>query len=215
MSSTTAVWPLKSGIRSGSRPRSLVGMTAKAPPPLASQLTARYSGLAWQVRLHPICGGFSSLLRGSSPTHFLISSHCHNIVPKVRKDLPRWILGLRTLRVGRPKTCLYFDERTKRPAMAQGERRREDLIVKHVGGLQVLRSSIEEVVETLTDQELVLGLVRDFSHNLSLLWRSLGNLGKCQGRRVATRVKRVVRQEASLFKVSRIDSVEIDLECST
>lgn len=48
VSSTTAVWPLKSGIRSGSLPLSLVGITANAPPPLASQLTAMYSGLAWQ-----------------------------------------------------------------------------------------------------------------------------------------------------------------------
>ena len=50
VSSTTAVCPRKSGIRSGSLPFSLVGMTANAPPPLASQLTAMYSGLACPVR---------------------------------------------------------------------------------------------------------------------------------------------------------------------
>jgi hypothetical protein len=46
VSNTTAVWPLNSGNRSGSLPLSLTGRTAKAPPPLASQFTAMYSGLA-------------------------------------------------------------------------------------------------------------------------------------------------------------------------
>jgi len=45
VSSTGAVWPLNNGICSGKRPFSLSGITANAPPPLASQLTARYSGL--------------------------------------------------------------------------------------------------------------------------------------------------------------------------
>jgi hypothetical protein len=56
VSNTTAVWPLNSGMRSGSRPLSLIGMTANAPPPLASQLTAMYSGLACtlcQIPLSP------------------------------------------------------------------------------------------------------------------------------------------------------------------
>lgn len=39
VSNTTAVCPLNSGICSGNRPFSLMGTTAKAPPPLASQLT--------------------------------------------------------------------------------------------------------------------------------------------------------------------------------
>lgn len=42
VSKTTALCPLKSGNWSGSRPFSFNGMTAKAPPPLASQLTERY-----------------------------------------------------------------------------------------------------------------------------------------------------------------------------
>ena len=46
VSSTEAVCPRKSGIWSGSFPRSLTGMTANAPPPLDSQLTERYSGFA-------------------------------------------------------------------------------------------------------------------------------------------------------------------------
>lgn len=46
VSRTAAVCPRKRGISSGARPFSLMGMTAKAPPPLASQLTEMYSGLA-------------------------------------------------------------------------------------------------------------------------------------------------------------------------
>jgi hypothetical protein len=46
VSRTAAVCPRKRGICSGTRPFSLRGMTAKAPPPLASQLTERYSGFA-------------------------------------------------------------------------------------------------------------------------------------------------------------------------
>jgi hypothetical protein len=47
VSRTAAVCPRKRGIWSGARPRSLRGMTANAPPPLDSQLTAMYSGLAY------------------------------------------------------------------------------------------------------------------------------------------------------------------------
>lgn len=47
VSSTTAVCPLNSGIFSGTLPVSSTGMTANAPPPLASQLTAMYSGFAY------------------------------------------------------------------------------------------------------------------------------------------------------------------------
>ena len=39
VSNTAAVCPLNNGICSGNRPFSLIGITAKAPPPLASQLT--------------------------------------------------------------------------------------------------------------------------------------------------------------------------------
>lgn len=46
VSVTVAVWPRKRGMTSGTLPLSFTGMTAKAPPPLASQLTERYSGLA-------------------------------------------------------------------------------------------------------------------------------------------------------------------------
>jgi hypothetical protein len=47
VSSTGPVWPRKRGIISGRRPFSLIGMTAKAPPPLASQLTEMYWGFAY------------------------------------------------------------------------------------------------------------------------------------------------------------------------
>lgn len=47
MSSTTAVCPRNRGMRSGSFPRSLRGMTPNAPPPPDSQLMARYFGLTW------------------------------------------------------------------------------------------------------------------------------------------------------------------------
>lgn len=47
VSRTAAVWPRKRGSLSGSLPRSSTGMTAKAPPPPASQLTAIYFGFAF------------------------------------------------------------------------------------------------------------------------------------------------------------------------
>jgi hypothetical protein len=53
VSSTAAVCPRKRGRRSGRRPRSLTGMTANAPPPLASQLTEMYSGLAYSLSDSP------------------------------------------------------------------------------------------------------------------------------------------------------------------
>lgn len=46
VSNTTAVCPLNRGNCSGNRPFSFIGMTANAPPPLASQLTEMYCGLA-------------------------------------------------------------------------------------------------------------------------------------------------------------------------
>lgn len=45
VSSTAAVCPLNNGMTSGNLPLSSKGMTAKAPPPEASQLTLKYSGL--------------------------------------------------------------------------------------------------------------------------------------------------------------------------
>ena len=51
VSSTAAVCPRKRGIWSGSLPFSFRGMTAKAPPPEASQLTDRYSGLTCIVSM--------------------------------------------------------------------------------------------------------------------------------------------------------------------
>lgn len=45
VSKTGAVCPRNSGICSGNLPFSFKGITANAPPPLASQLTERYSGL--------------------------------------------------------------------------------------------------------------------------------------------------------------------------
>jgi hypothetical protein len=49
VSSTAAVCPRNSGIGSGSLPFSSSGITANAPPPLASQLTATYFGLALMI----------------------------------------------------------------------------------------------------------------------------------------------------------------------
>lgn len=49
VSKTADVWPLNKGILSGSLPVSARGITAKAPPPLASQLTERYFGFTWRV----------------------------------------------------------------------------------------------------------------------------------------------------------------------
>lgn len=46
VSNTAAVCPRNSGRVSGRRPFSSMGMTANAPPPLASQLTEMYSGFA-------------------------------------------------------------------------------------------------------------------------------------------------------------------------
>ena len=52
VSRTVAVWPLNSGIWSGSFPFSPSGMTAKEPPPPASQLTERYFGLTYMAQAH-------------------------------------------------------------------------------------------------------------------------------------------------------------------
>lgn len=54
VSRTEAVCPRNSGIWSGTFPRSLRGMTANAPPPDASQLTERYSGLTYSDSQPPL-----------------------------------------------------------------------------------------------------------------------------------------------------------------
>jgi hypothetical protein len=56
VSNTAAVCPRNNGICSGRRPLSFNGMTANAPPPLASQFTDRYSGLAYHHHVSFNCG---------------------------------------------------------------------------------------------------------------------------------------------------------------
>lgn len=67
VSNTGPVCPRNSGICSGNRPFSFTGITAKAPPPLASQLTERYSGLAWPTSVspmfHQVCGSYLDQIR--------------------------------------------------------------------------------------------------------------------------------------------------------
>lgn len=53
VSRTVAVCPRKRGKRSGSLPLCSSGITAKAPPPPASQLTDKYLGLTCPVL---VCG---------------------------------------------------------------------------------------------------------------------------------------------------------------
>lgn len=123
VSSTTAVCPLKRGILSGTLPRSSTGITAKAPPPLASQFTEIYSGLAlsssedgeadiegdcsylYQVRVPGIPGDPEVVV-----TLFLPMSAPLRIKLGLGETRP-------TFRVGRPNTWRYFDDRTNRPAM--------------------------------------------------------------------------------------------------
>ena len=84
VSKTTAVCPLNKGNCSGNRLFSMIGMTANAPPPLASQLTEIYCGFAFDtIRPYPL---YSSAcvppLRGSYPRHFWISVCYRSIVPE-------------------------------------------------------------------------------------------------------------------------------------
>ena len=80
VSNTGPVCPRNSGICSGSRPFSLTGITANAPPPLASQLTERYSGLAWPAAV-------SSVFSAPSLDCILIA-HLHQIrVPRIATDM--------------------------------------------------------------------------------------------------------------------------------
>lgn len=126
VSSTTAVCPLNNGILSGTLPLSSTGMTANAPPPLASQLTEIYSGFAWtrQTIVSELVGhrvelayldqiGVPCVPRHSEVVIALFLS-CIRLV--LGKGLGRGFKN-HTLRVGRPKTWRYLDCRTNRPAM--------------------------------------------------------------------------------------------------
>ena len=74
VSNTGPVCPLKRGICSGNLPFSLTGITAKAPPPLASQLTARYSGFACvHHQLGPLGPGTGA---GHEPSLNWYPTHC-------------------------------------------------------------------------------------------------------------------------------------------
>lgn len=64
VSRTVAVWPLNSGIWSGSFPLSSSGMTANEPPPPASQLTERYFGLTYIAQTHVLISAAAPLSLG-------------------------------------------------------------------------------------------------------------------------------------------------------
>ena len=132
--------PLNKGNCSGSRPFSLIGMTANAPPPLASQLTEIYCGFAFgTIRAKFQCSNACvQPLRGSCPRHSWRSVYYRSIVPEQRiSTRVRFLLSdptiapsslagrrhalRRMLAHGRcgKQCCMgyprYFDERTKRP----------------------------------------------------------------------------------------------------
>jgi hypothetical protein len=86
VSNTGAVCPRNRGICSGSRPFSLTGMTANAPPPLASQLTARYSGFAWTA---VSSAAFHPKYRGSNLHQVCIPSIATDVEVVVALFLPR------------------------------------------------------------------------------------------------------------------------------
>lgn len=141
VSNTTALCPLNSGSCSGNRPFSPNGITANAPPPLASQLTARYCGFALQlldVESGPLQQdvyldqvGVPSILRNPEVVVALLLHQSQNVRTEEKS-----CATVRTFRVGLPKTCptgclfsvdqtrilssrtlRYFDERTNRPDM--------------------------------------------------------------------------------------------------
>lgn len=58
------MWPLNSGITSGSFPLSSSGMTAKEPPPPDSQLTERYFGLTYIAQAHVLISAAIPLFLG-------------------------------------------------------------------------------------------------------------------------------------------------------
>ena len=139
VSKTTAVCPRNKGNCSGNRPFSLMGMTANAPPPLASQLTDIYCGFAfvlsdhilhipmrvhhlYEVRIPSISGDpyvivALFLSKGSASDRSLLSYL--PIAPSLSAGR-RHALG-RILAHGRcrKESCMgrlrYLDERTKRP----------------------------------------------------------------------------------------------------
>ena len=120
VSNTGAVCPLNRGICSGSLPFSPTGITAKAPPPLASQLTARYSGFACPVSLVPPLQHSSYLHQIRVPR---IATDMKIIIARflprrLAKDVSWKAISLRSYLLGGRRSLRYFDARTKRPAMA-------------------------------------------------------------------------------------------------
>jgi hypothetical protein len=124
VSKTGAVCPRNRGICSGSLPFSLIGITANAPPPLASQLTEMYSGFACMPSAPtPACSGPRS-------------PDLHQVrIPGIATDmqviigslllcgLPENMSYIRQPDVVCPRrssqcsSLRYFDARTKRPAI--------------------------------------------------------------------------------------------------
>jgi hypothetical protein len=132
VSSTGAVWPLNNGICSGKRPFSLSGITANAPPPLASQLTARYSGLTYGLVSSP--SHISELDSGFLYLHQVgIPGIATDVQIIVGRFLSCWLsedmsLNEMSMSACRVLECWrrrgvelgslrYFDARTKRPAI--------------------------------------------------------------------------------------------------
>lgn len=145
VSRTEAVCPRNSGIWSGTFPRSFRGMTANAPPPDASQLTERYSGLTYsdsQPPLYQRCGGtMAAAPTGARKTH--LDQVC---VPSIAADVDVVVAEFLSRRLAKDvswresSACLvclaqrnlcefaptgtvrhvrYLEARTKRPAMME------------------------------------------------------------------------------------------------
>jgi len=144
VSNTTAVCPLNSGDCSGSRPVSLSGITANAPPPPASQLTEIYFGFAcFNIRLVRPSRHRCQKLPSPDlyPRHSSIFGYYHTIAPgnngQIRTSERRrcssalsYLLGRSPenmpydLRMSDSMSCdhgeqyvRYFDDLTKRPAI--------------------------------------------------------------------------------------------------
>lgn len=139
MSKTTAVCPLNKGNCSGNRPFSLIGMTANAPPPLASQLTEIYCGFAfvlsdrilfapmrvhhlYEIRIPGIFGDayvIVALFLGTKSASNRSLLSCLAIAPSSSADRRHALHEM--LAYGRcgKESCMgwvrYLDERTKRP----------------------------------------------------------------------------------------------------
>jgi hypothetical protein len=121
VSSTAAVWPRNKGIWSGSFPRSFRGMTAKAPPPLDSQLTERYSGftcrsglkLSAQVAVRSVDSGGGRESRraggadqGNDPVTYLYQVGVPGIAADVEVVIAKLLLG------GLPKDVSWAEGRS-------------------------------------------------------------------------------------------------------